>query len=81
MNEAHIHEHYSPIKTPKQLITVGIMAVWLAIALAYSYAAGESTWEDLRPWCLALLCLAGLYAAFRLWSIFRGRHRRGKGPN
>jgi len=59
----------------------GIFALWLAIALCWSYAAGESTWEDLCPWCVTLLFVAGLYAAFRLPSIIRSRHRQGKGRN
>jgi hypothetical protein len=53
----------------------GIMALGLAIMLAWSYAAGESTWDDLRPWCVILLVAAAPYAGFRLWSIFRKRRR------
>ncbi|HPM85136.1 MAG TPA: hypothetical protein PLF81_30750 [Candidatus Anammoximicrobium sp.] len=51
----------------------GMIALWLAIALVWSYAAGESTWDDLRPWCVILLVAAAPYAGFRLWSVFRRR--------
>lgn len=33
MNEAKVHEHYSPIKTPQQLITVGILAFIVPVFL------------------------------------------------
>lgn len=33
MNEAHIPEHYSPIKTPKQLVTVAVLAFVVPVLL------------------------------------------------
>ena len=56
----------------------GIFALWLTIAMGWSYAVGESTWEDLRPWCLTLLVLVVLYAGFRLPSIIRQRRTRAR---